>query len=171
MVSDQLLQKQSSAQPTRTLIYDGECRLCVVAKEGIERLGTDSDVQFVTYQSEEAVTKLGSEYRPGRPDVAFLVEPDGRIRRGLDAFLPLLPGLPGGHTLSFMLRFPLLRPVAYLIYRLIARYRYQLFGAVPRGACHPEPFAGHPEQAAKDLISAQGRLREESRRDSSLHSE
>jgi predicted DCC family thiol-disulfide oxidoreductase YuxK len=103
-----------------------------VAKEGIERLGTDSDVQFVPYQSEEAVAKLGSEHLPGRPDVAFLVEPDGRIRRGLDAFLPLLPGLPGGRILLFMLRVPFLRPLAYYIYRLIARYRYQLFGAVPK---------------------------------------
>src|SRR2546422_7087382 len=40
-------------------------------------------------------SRLGSEYKPGRPDVAFLVEPDGTISRGLDAFLPLVPGLPG----------------------------------------------------------------------------
>jgi predicted DCC family thiol-disulfide oxidoreductase YuxK len=114
----------------KTLIYDGECRLCVTAKEGIERLGGDREVRFVPYQSEEAASRLGGEYKPGRPDVAFLVEPDGRIRRGLDAFLPLLPGLRGGRFLSWMLRMPLLRPLAYLCYRLIARYRYQWFGTV-----------------------------------------
>src|SRR2546426_8578945 len=70
----------------RTLIYDGQCRLCVTAKEGLERLAPDpqhSDIQFVPYQSEEAACRLGSEYKPGRPDVAFLVEPDGTISRGL----------------------------------------------------------------------------------------
>ena len=130
MVSDPLLQEQSSAQPTKTLIYDGECRLCVTAKAGIERLGGDQNVRFVPYQSDEALAHLGKEHKPGRPDAAFLVELDGRIRRGLDAFLPLLPGLPGGRFLLSLLRIPLLRPLAYLIYRIIARYRYAWFGSV-----------------------------------------
>ena len=117
----------------RTLIYDGQCRLCVTAKGGLERLGTGlqhSDIRFVPYQSEEAACRLGAEYKPGRPDVAFLVEPDGTISRGLDAFLPLVPGLPGGRVLHAILRVPLIRPLAYLAYRLVARYRYKLFGSV-----------------------------------------
>ena len=118
----------------RTLIYDGECRLCVTAKEGLERLGPDpqeADIRFVPYQSEEAACRLGADYKPGRPDVAFLVELDGTISRGLDAFLPLVPGLPGGRILHAVLRVPFIRPLAYLAYRLIARYRYQWFGSVP----------------------------------------
>src|SRR2546422_10518516 len=117
----------------RTLIYDGQCRLCVTAKEGLERLGPapqQSGIRFVPYQSEEAASRLGATYKPGRPDVAFLVEPNGRIRYGLDAFLPLLHGLRGGRVLAALLGVPLLRPLAYLVYRLIARYRYQWFGAV-----------------------------------------
>jgi predicted DCC family thiol-disulfide oxidoreductase YuxK len=127
--------------PSRTLIYDGECRMCVTAKEGIERLGANGDVQFVPYQSEAAAGHLGKEYKPGRPEVAFLVERDGQIRRGLDAFLPLLPGLPGGRILATMLKVPLLRPLAYLLYRLIARYRYRWFGSVP---LKTEPPLPHP---------------------------
>jgi predicted DCC family thiol-disulfide oxidoreductase YuxK len=130
MVSDPLLQKQSSEPSENTLIYDGECRLCVTAKEGIERLGGDRAVRFVPYQSEEAAGRLGADYKPGRPAVAFLIEPNGRILHGLDAFLPLLPGLPGGRFLLSLLRIPVLRPLAYLIYRLIARYRYAWFGQV-----------------------------------------
>lgn len=114
----------------RTLIYDGQCRLCVTAKEGLERLGENSGVRFVPYQSEEAACRLGGDYKPGRPDVAFLVEPDGTVKRGLDAFLPLLPGLRGGRVLHAILRIPLIRPIADLIYRLVARYRYQWFGSV-----------------------------------------
>jgi predicted DCC family thiol-disulfide oxidoreductase YuxK len=136
MVSDPLLQKQSSAPSENTLIYDGECRLCVTAKEGIERLGGDRAVRFVPYQSEEAACRLGADYTPGRPAVAFLIEPNGHIRRGLDAFLPLLPGIPGGRFLLSLLRFPVLRPLAYIIYRLIARYRYAWFGAVR--CCNPD---------------------------------
>jgi len=117
-------------EPERILIYDGQCRLCVTAKEGLERLGMDGDVRFVPYQSEEAACHLGGDYRPGRPDVAFLVDQDGKISRGLDAFLPLVPGLPGGRVLVALLRMPLMRPLAYLAYRLIARYRYRWFGQV-----------------------------------------
>src|SRR5213596_2649891 len=117
-------------EPERILIYDGQCRLCVTAKEGIERVGGSQGVRFVPYQSEEAASRLGSEYKPGRPDVAFLVEPDGTISRGLDAFLPLVPGLPGGRVLHVILRVPLIRPLAYLAYRLVARYRYKWFGSV-----------------------------------------
>lgn len=117
-------------EPERILIYDGQCRLCVTAKEGLEHLGMDGDVRFVPYQSEEAACHLGSDYRPGRPDVAFLVDQDGKISRGLDAFLPLVPGLPGGRVLVALIRMPLMRPLAYLAYRLVARYRYRWFGQV-----------------------------------------
>ena len=112
----------------RVLIYDDQCRLCVTAKEGLEREGTD--VRFVPYRSEEAASRLGADYKPGRPDAAFLVEGDGTISRGLDAFLPLVPGLRGGRVLHAILTVPLIRPLADLAYRLVARYRYKLFGAV-----------------------------------------
>jgi predicted DCC family thiol-disulfide oxidoreductase YuxK len=50
---------------------------------------------------------------------------------GLDAFLPLLPGLKGGRMLATLFKFPLVKPLAYGVYWLIARYRYKLFGEVP----------------------------------------
>ncbi len=117
-------------EPKRVLIYDGQCRLCVTAKTGIERLGTPEDVRFVPYQSQEAASRLGGAYQPGRPEAAFLVEGDGTITKGLDAFVPLLPGLRGGWFLLALWRVPLLRPLAHQLYRLIARYRYRWFGEI-----------------------------------------
>ena len=117
------------------LIYDDDCRLCVRAKAGLERWGRESPeqpVRFVPYQSEEAARRLGAEYQPGRPEVAFLIRPDGKIQRGLEAFLPLLPGLPGGRLLLTLARVPFLKPLAVLAYRLVARNRYRWFGAVTR---------------------------------------
>jgi predicted DCC family thiol-disulfide oxidoreductase YuxK len=116
-------------KPKRILIYDGQCRLCVTARSGIERLGDPEDVRWVPYQSEEAARCLGKDYQPGRPDAAFLVEPDGTVTKGLDAFAPLLPGLRGGWILLALWRVPFLRPIAHLLYRVIARYRYRWFGA------------------------------------------
>ena len=114
----------------RVLIYDDQCRLCVTAKEGLERSGVERDVRFVPYRSEEAASRLGADYRPGRPDAVFLVEGDGRVSKGLDAFLPLMPGLRGGRVLHAILGAPLIRPLADLAYRLVARYRYSWFGSI-----------------------------------------
>ena len=68
------------------LLYDGQCRLCVTAKRGLEQLGTEhapGEVRMIPYQSEEAKQVLGTRYRSGRPDVAFLVYPDGKVATGL----------------------------------------------------------------------------------------
>ena len=119
-----------SGQSERILIYDGQCRLCVTAKAGIERLETKPGVRFVPYQSDEAARCLAAGYRQGRPDAALLIEQDGTIQKGLDAFVPLLPGLRGGRVLLALWKVPGLRPIAYAVYRLIARYRYAWFGAV-----------------------------------------
>lgn len=118
------------AQRERVLIYDGQCRLCVTAKDTLERQVGGGTVRFVPYESEEAARCLGPDYRPGRPDVAFLVEDDGTIKTGLEAFVPLLPGLPGGRLLLALWRMPLFRPLASLVYRVIARNRYRWFGQV-----------------------------------------
>ena len=126
----EIIRKDGVSRPERILIYDGDCRLCVTAKAGLERLGGAPTVRFIPYQSEEAACRLGADYKPGRPDAAFLVERDGRISRGLDAFLPLLPGLRGGRFWLALLKVPLARPVAWLIYRVLARNRYRLFGRV-----------------------------------------
>ena len=85
----QPLNESHKIEGERILIYDAHCRLCVSAKKGVEQLKQDGetrDVRWVPYQSEEAVCRLGTGYRSGRPEAAFLIEPDGNIKQGLDAF-------------------------------------------------------------------------------------
>lgn len=116
---------------SQLLIYDDECRLCVATKQRLERavVGTARcHIRFVPYQSAEARQALGLQYRPGRPDMAFLVEPSGVVRRGIEAFVPFLPELPMGEAGLWLLRLPFGRAIAVWIYRLVARYRYHLFG-------------------------------------------
>ncbi len=134
------------------LVYDGQCRLCVTAKMGLERLGTHADatpIRMVPYQSEAAKRALGESYRPGRPNVAFLVRPNGEIARGLDAFLALLPGLKGGRVLSVLLSLPLVKPFGYLLYWFVARYRYSIFGTVPLMGAPENPSTPSPETPRK----------------------
>lgn len=121
------------------LLYDGECRLCVFAKAKLDqlRLGqAGTGVRFITYQSDEAQIALGRDYRPGRPETAFLIRPSGEVLQGLDAFLPLVPILPGGKLLLWWLRFPSVKRLAELGYRMVARHRYQWFGAAKSPSRH-----------------------------------
>ena len=113
------------------LVYDEECQLCVSTKQKLEAVGVgqaESDVRFLAYQSEAAKRMLGSNYRPGRPSVAFLIRPSGEVIQGFEAFLPLVPILPGGKLLLWWLRFPSAKRLAEWGYRVVARHRYQWFG-------------------------------------------
>ncbi len=134
--------------PGCVLIYDGTCRLCVTAKQGIEQLQAESrpNVRMIPYQSDEAKKLLGNKHQPGRPDVAYLADPQGRISQGLDAFLYLLPGLKGGRFLAALFRIPFAKSIGQLIYRGIARYRYRLFGEVPLESPDPYAFKSVPEK-------------------------
>ncbi len=128
-----------NGEPGQTclLVYDGECRLCVETKYKLEQAGvgrSGSAIRFVPYQSDEARQALGVRYIPGRPELAFLVKPTGEIQQGLDAFLPLVPSLPGGRVLLWFLKIPLAQKAARWSYRFIARHRYRLFGEA-----HPSP--------------------------------
>lgn len=141
--------EKPNRETDRIVIYDGECRMCVAAKEGIERLGGGGDeVRYIPYQSEEAACRLGAAYRPGRPEVAFLVDRDGGISQGLEAFIPLLPGIRGGRLIVWLLRLPVGRPLALFAYRILARNRYRWFGAVtPPPVTSEADSAGRPAPA------------------------
>ena len=120
-----------SGSPQCLLIYDGRCRMCVTAKDGLERLSGGQELRIIPYESDEAKQVLGSRHQGGRPEAAFLVTADGRIASGLDAFLPLLPGIAGGRVLAKLFALPLVKPLAYRVYALVARHRYRLFGELP----------------------------------------
>jgi predicted DCC family thiol-disulfide oxidoreductase YuxK len=85
---------------------------------------------MIPYESQEAASALGEQYRPGPPSMAYLISPKGGVSQGIDAFLPLMHGLPGGKFVRWMLKGPIIRSLAERAYRWIARHRYRLFGAV-----------------------------------------
>lgn len=124
------------AGPSCLLIYDAECRLCVATKTKLEPSVSSQPlaVTFVPYQSDEAKQALGSRYRSGRPDMAYLVDPSGSVREGLEAFLPLLSGFPGGGMLLKLAHIPGVKPVLASLYRMVARHRYRWFGSVTPGS-------------------------------------
>ena len=131
MGTDQVAESQLPGR-TCLLLYDGECRLCVFVKAKLDQLRVGqagTGVRFLTYQSDEAQMVLGRDYRPGRPETAFLIHSSGEVLQGLEAFLPLVHHLPWGKLLLWCLRFPSAKRLAEWGYRMVARHRYQWFGA------------------------------------------
>lgn len=126
-MENRFAQRETMPVEACLLVYDGGCRLCVETKRRLERRA-GSDIRFVPYDSEEAKRALGARYIPGRPDAAFLVSPTGEVSEGLEAFVPLLPSLPGGRILLWFLRLHVIKRAAVVLYRAIARHRYRLFG-------------------------------------------
>ncbi|TKB61982.1 MAG: DUF393 domain-containing protein [Nitrospira sp.] len=86
------------------------------------------DIRFLTYSERRGQTGPRRVYRPGRPETVFLIQPSGEVLKGLDAFLPLVPNLPGGKLLLWWLGFPFSKRLAEWGYGMIARHRYQWFG-------------------------------------------
>ena len=122
---------KSPSNNTCLLVYDGQCRLCVEVKHRLEKAGvgeTGSDVQFAPYDSDQARQALGNRYQAGCPDVAFFISQTGQVREGLDAFLPLLPRIPGGRAFHWLLGFRLVKTAAEWAYRAVAGHRYRIFG-------------------------------------------
>lgn len=123
------------------LIYDANCRLCVAVKAEFDRAGigeAGAGLRMIPYESQEAMLALGEHYRPGPPPMAYLVSPTGSVSQGLEAFLPFVSGLPGGRVIRWLLRRAPARALAERIYRVLARHRYRLFGAV-RPSVRPSP--------------------------------
>ncbi len=85
---------------------------------------------MIPYESQEAASALGAQYRPGPPSMAYFISPAGEVAQGVDAFLPLMHGLPGGRFVRWMMQWSIMRRLAERAYRWIARHRYRLFGSV-----------------------------------------
>ena len=85
------------------LVYNGQCRLCVAAKQPH---ADASPIQMVPYQSEEARQALGSPIGLVVPTQHSWFARMGGGANGFDAFLAFLPGFEGGRVLSALLSVP-----------------------------------------------------------------
>jgi predicted DCC family thiol-disulfide oxidoreductase YuxK len=105
------------------LYYDGGCNLCHASRLRIhawaQRAGRP--MEYETLQSPEAAAK-------GYGD-AMVLEADGEVLTGADAWLKLMDLAPGPlRVVGWLGRIPGLRSVLKLGYRIVARYRYRWFG-------------------------------------------
>lgn len=106
------------------LFYDGGCNLCEHSQSRFSRWARSAGFPLETeyLQGPEAVAK-------GYDGSEMVLEAEGAVLRGPDAALRLLKIAPVPlRWFAWIASFPLTRAFARGCYRLIARFRYTLFG-------------------------------------------
>lgn len=147
--------------PRLTLVYDGECNLCLATVDKLRRMNVRAHVTFVPLQE-----LLGGARAPwpGIDDVPLeelaaqmhVTDEAGRRYSGSDGILFLLRHVPSLSWLAVIGGLPGFRRLSGLLYRQIAKHRYRLFGraSCSDGACSlPRPLVAESEQKGGDNSS------------------
>ena len=115
-----------SAPAAKPLVvyFDGVCTLCNHAIDFLIRRDHREVMRFAPLQGETA--RARGLATTGDPD-SIVVDDAGRLLERSDAALRLAAALGGAWRLTAVFRV-VPRPLRDLGYRLVARYRYRLFG-------------------------------------------
>jgi predicted DCC family thiol-disulfide oxidoreductase YuxK len=111
----------------RILLFDGVCNLCNGAVRFMIRQDKKALFKLGSLQSTEGQQALEQYHVPERNLETFVYIRDGKYLLRSDAILQALADLGGGWKLvKPLLLIP--GPLRDAIYRLIAKYRYRIFG-------------------------------------------
>ena len=109
------------------MLIDGECVLCNRTVQFVIRRDPVGRISFAALQSKRALRELSSRGLPPPPPGTFVLLKDGIAYTRSDASLRLLGLLPRPWAFAkVFLVIP--KPIRDLIYTIIARSRYHLFG-------------------------------------------
>lgn len=125
-----------------TIIYDGDCPLCCVARDWIARNMLPGAFEFLPCQSEKRAEVFPDIAESRCMEAMHLVRADGHVYAG-DAALPeICLGLRRWRWLAKLLRFPPVSLISPAAYRFLAKRR-QMFSVLvarkPPESCPVEP--------------------------------
>lgn len=141
-----------AAKPKLSVVYDGDCRLCLATVDKLRRMPNRAELSFISLQS---LIAGETQPWPGISDVTpgelaaqlHVTDETGRRYSGSDGVMLLLRHVPALRWLGVLGGLPGFRGVSRLLYRIVARYRYRLFGhtSCSDGVCglpRPTPHGG-----------------------------
>ena len=141
----------SSAPANPVLMYDGECGLCNAAVRFLLRIDRRERLHFAPLQGSAAQGYLFSRGLPTRDFDSMILIPDWPPRQEVaprfrtDAALAALQAIGGAWGMLAAVLRVIPAPLRDFVYRLIARFRYQIFGPY-----RPKPLP-HPKWAQRFL--------------------
>ncbi|MDB4866780.1 MAG: hypothetical protein JWR03_1113 [Cohnella sp.] len=131
-----------------TVVYDGECNLCLATVDKLKRMPVRAELKFVPLQK---LIRGEIAPWPGIDQVSphelsaqlHVTDEQGRRFSGSAAVLKLMSLIPSLSWLAKLGGLPGLRGISRMTYRIVARYRYRLFGrtSCSDGVCSlPRPI-------------------------------
>jgi predicted DCC family thiol-disulfide oxidoreductase YuxK len=118
----------TTEQDRLTVLYDAQCGLCTITVERLRKLPTRAELIFLPLQEAGAAQlPSGIQYEDMLAEL-HVIDGPGSIYRGADAVIRIVTTIPALAWLAPLYRLPGLRPIAYVLYRFIAKHRYRLFG-------------------------------------------
>ena len=108
------------------LIYDGGCGLCRGGISWISRRAVRGHFEFLPCQAAERRARYPWMDERTCMEAMQLILPDGRILAGAAAIPEILRRLRGWRWLAAVFRLPGLEALAPVLYRWVARHRYQI---------------------------------------------
>lgn len=122
--------------PSQVVFFDGVCGFCNATVDTLIRLDKDKTLRFAPLQGKLAQQQLDPQYRIELDTIIYLKE--GITYDRSDAALHILRDIKG--PLAWLASALLILPKSFrdFFYKLIAKYRYKLFGK--RDTCRmPSP--------------------------------
>lgn len=120
-------QEEHSVRGRAVLLYDGRCGFCLESIKRLRVLDLFGWVDPLDFHSQPDLSKLSPALTPQRcRSEMVLLEPNGRLSGGFEAFRRMSPHLPMVWPLVPFLYVPGMRWLGTRIYRWVATHRYLL---------------------------------------------
>ncbi|MDF2925109.1 MAG: hypothetical protein K0R57_4023 [Paenibacillaceae bacterium] len=111
-----------------TLLYDAQCNLCLATVAKLRTLRTNAELAMVPLQTASPDMLPANVSMEELLKELHVVEEDGTVYRGAEAIVRIVRTIPALSWLAPLYGLPGLRRLAQVLYRLVARHRYRLFG-------------------------------------------
>jgi predicted DCC family thiol-disulfide oxidoreductase YuxK len=121
-----------------TALYDGDCRFCTRSVKDLQRRFGADRIAVRNFQEPGVLEEVGVT-REAAMKRLHVVTDAGRVFAGAEAIARLVTGVPLVGWLAYVYYVPGLRQLAELVYGLVAKNRYRLFGrqeSCEGGTCH-----------------------------------
>jgi Uncharacterized protein conserved in bacteria len=114
-------------------LYDGQCNLCLATMDKLRKLDSQEPVEWVSIQAYQrgeyralpALTNVPAEQLMAQMHV---IDSSGRLYSGSEGVMRLLRNVRSLRWIGAIGEWPGFRGISRLIYKLVARNRYRLFG-------------------------------------------
>ena len=108
------------------LIYDDYCDICNLGVEKVKKLDKAKLIKLVPLSNPQVPPDIKLPSKEEMQKQMYLFSPDGVTFKGAEAVAQILTIFPESKLLGKIVSFPIFRPVARLVYAIVAKNRMKL---------------------------------------------